>query len=168
MSSQRKKKPKSTARSVTGYIRARPWVARQLGEDPQLALFWKDGPLGSRLGMLWMLSSCPEPNCPCRDVCVEARSVPDSLALVELIADDALRILVSPDPKKLAGPASDMHACVRVHIDTREVTPDGKGPQDQQLLDWLKAELDEPVMAMLRAAWATAKGKKAVAMQSPR
>lgn len=128
-----------------------------------LALFWRDGPAGSRTGMLWMLSSCTEPDCPCRDVFVEALGVPDSLASVSLTADYGMQIALVPDPKGLAGPAATRQAHVGIDIDTEKITPSGDSQQDEGLLDWIRAELDGEVMAMLRSAWAVAKGKKAEA-----
>ena len=168
MSSRSKKRPSRPSRHVVGYARARSWLARQLADDPSLAFFWKDGPGGSRTGMLWILSSCAQPDCPCRDVFVEARTVPDSLASGSLTADEGMQMMLVPDPKGLAGPVSKRKAYLVIDIDTGAMKPSDEGPQDEHLLDWIKAELDEPVMAMLRAAWATAKGKKAEAAASPR
>lgn len=123
-----------------------------------MALFWRDGPEGSRQGMLWVLSGCREANCTCTNILVQALVVPDSLAYVQLKGSSILQSLV-PDPKGFAGPVAKRTASVNVDVATGAITKDGEGRSDPELLAWLKAELDADAIAILRVAWNTGKGR---------
>ncbi len=156
------KKAKNTARVASpnslNYLRARPWLRRQLGEDPSMALFWRDGPVGSRQGMLWVLSGCRHPQCTCTEVLIQALSVPDSLVSVQL-KDSSIQQSLVPDPKGLAGPFVKRVASATVNIATGAITKEGEERSDPELLAWLKAELDADVITMLRVAWNIGKGR---------
>ncbi len=166
-----RKMPKPSAiphRLDTSFLRARPWIARQVGKAPGLALFWKAGPADSRLGMLWILTVCSDPLCPCRDVKVEARSVPDSLAYVKVIGDHT-ELASIPDPGAHEAPAarSEALAFLNIDIDTGAISPADQRTPDAELLAWARAEIDAELLAHLRAAWRAAKGMEPVEAKSP-
>lgn len=159
MSKRSRKNALPSPKDTTYYLRARPWLRRQLGEAPALALFWREGPGGSRQGMLWSLSACGSPDCPCRDVFVQAIAVPDSMIWAQL-SGETIQTSIAPDPKGLAGPYVKRTAFAKVNVATGAVSVE-RERTDAALFAWLQAELDAAVLAELRAAWNRVRGRPA-------
>lgn len=164
--SKKNKKSSVPSQRPVDYLRARPWVRRQLGEAPALMLFWRDGPADSRQGMLWALSTCPSPDCPCRDVFVQAISVTDSVIWAQLDGE-GVQTGVAPDPKGLAGPHMKRSAFAKVNVATGAVNAENGKPNDAEMLDWLKEELNGAVLAALRGVWNTVRKRPADAAIPP-
>jgi len=150
-----KKRGKTTVRGH--YLRARPWVDKQLGEDSSIALFWRDGPEQSRQGMLWVLSCCADPKCSCKEMFAQVMTVPDSLASIRA-TEGKIETSFIPDPKELAGPAASRHASVEINVETGVVRGIEGKPVDHDVLEWIKDVVDPQVLKILRASMLVAKG----------
>jgi hypothetical protein len=157
------KKSDRSSQVPTHYLRARPWLGRQLEDNPNLLLFWRDGPAQSRQGMAWILQACPNANCPCRDVFVHAIAVSDAMVWVQ-VQGEAIQTGMAPDPKELAGPYVKRSALVKVDVATGAISAEKDRHNDEKLFGWLKAELDGAVLTVLRTWWNTVRGRPADAV----
>jgi len=116
-------------------------------------LLWRDGTADRREGLVCLVSACPNPACACRDVWIDGVLIDDRAVAVSGGAT-SLRIswLAGSDP-----PATRSWPLrATVNIDRHTVTPrDDEVRAD--LVEWLRGELDEDLLTLLRARFRLAK-----------
>lgn len=146
-------------RGRRGYIvvRAKPWLRRQLDEHGAL-IFWRDGHDGRRVGIACAVDTCRNPGCDCRDTGLHAYEVDDLLVGVEIPArGGSTRMLFLPAPTTAPRqPSREVFA--QLDLDTGELRP-GMEAQDEQLLAWLRDEVDGELLDLLQRRWLIGKGE---------
>jgi hypothetical protein len=146
-------RPQATpARRRTLGLRTDPRSRRQLAERGPI-LFWRDGE-GRREGLACLLSACENAQCTCHNVFVTGLLI-DERAIA--VSGGAKSIRISW-PEGSEPPRAGLAWPLRVTVDleARTVTPRADDvPAD--LVEWLRAELDDVLIDLLRRRWRLAK-----------
>ena len=124
--------------------RADPGQARQLALEGALFL-WRDRAAGGREGLLLTTDVCANPACTDRHIGVEGLRVPDSVIAVRV---DRCNVETAFPPGSTATTAKAFF--VSLNPDDGRLEPQGD-VDDAEALAWFRSELDEELLAVLRA-----------------
>lgn len=138
---------------MSARVDAKPFLERQLHEDGPL-LFWRPGPDETRDGMLWVVVTCTNPLCSCRDARIEIYNTDDRLLCVQVNDDKITRRVRNIDGR---APPIPQHAKIFVDVDTGHVEEDGRREHDAVLVKWAREQLDAPILALLQRRFDEAK-----------
>jgi hypothetical protein len=131
---------------MTQTVKADPSLRRQLADRGPLIL-WRDAAGGRREGLVLAVDGCRDPGCDCREVALEAKRVSDQL--LEVDADTQNLVLTF---REGAGDQERHAFWTTADVDTGALEPlEDAEPQDPDALAWLRAELDDELLATLRA-----------------
>jgi hypothetical protein len=109
-------------------------------------LLWRDGSGGLREGLVCLVSACSNPACACREVAIDGLLIDDRAVAVSGGAT-SLRVFWLAGTAPPATGSWPLRATV--DVDRCTVTPRGDGVR-ADLVEWLRGELDEGLLALLR------------------
>jgi hypothetical protein len=120
-------------------------------------VFWREAPGASlKEGIVAMVQTCGNEECTCREVTLSV--VPAAANLVEVALDDRRGRLALGYPGDTGAAAPDnpgLRADVDVDIDTGEVR--ARGTASEEVIEWLRGEIDGPLLERLHDRWMAAK-----------
>ena len=135
-------------------LRAQPEARRQL-EHPELMLFWRNDAAGRREGLLCQVNVCTTPECTCAGAKLSLFEVSDRLLEVELGEEEMLQKERPLQPAE--APPPQRKFSLAINFETGELSFGDSRP-DEELVSWLRQELDGEVLDHLHRAWLLRKG----------
>ncbi|MBI5486455.1 MAG: SEC-C domain-containing protein [Deltaproteobacteria bacterium] len=155
--------PDVAARSTSDgalVVRTTPSASRQLAERGPL-VFWRDGVDGLRQGLACVVETCKNPECTCRDALIHAIEIDEFTVTVEAADHDtALRTTRAGMTDPPTG-----RTVARLNIDSGEVVPDPKRPDDA-LVAWIREEADGELLDLLQRRWLRGKNRDPEEMET--
>lgn len=135
-----------------------PTAGRQLGEEGLFVLWRPGAEPGTHQGLVCIASTCPDPDCTCEEVHVDAHPIPGHATEVHWDTS-GLHVHGMTGP---GGEPQDVDARLYAIVDpaSGETTlhPDMEGDSDPSLLPWLTSELDGELLDVLYRVLARTKG----------